>query len=82
MATIELIREGGGSVTPFALQTLMALPCGCVAADFRARTLAVELVSLEVKGPHCILADHLTGGVFGLGGCLDVEPDAGAGNAD
>ena len=47
----ELFSGEKRSVTPFELQALMALPCGCVVADFRARTLAVDLVSLEAKGP-------------------------------
>ena len=80
MTTIELIHEGAGSATPFELQMLMALPCGCVVADFRARSIAVELVSLEAKGPHCMLTGHLTGGVLGLGGCLEADLDAGPGN--
>ena len=29
--------------TLFELHTLQSLPCGCVAADYRARTLSVEL---------------------------------------
>jgi len=45
-------------VTPFELQTLTGLPCGCVVADFRSTTLDVELVSIEAKGPHCQLDSH------------------------
>lgn len=52
--------------TLFELHTLQALPCGCVAADYRARTLSVDLISLEAKGPHCILTAHRAGGVLSL----------------
>ena len=59
---------------PFELQTLAALPCGCIAADYRATLLDVDLISLEAKGPHCTLAGHADGLVLGLGDCLDMDP--------
>ena len=46
------------SSSPFELLMLSSLPCGCVAADERAPTLAVDLVALEVKGPRCTVPDH------------------------
>ena len=51
----------------FELEALEALPCGCVAAAYRARPWDVALVSLEAKGPHCILAGHVMGKVLRLG---------------
>ena len=68
----ELFSGEKRSVTPFELQALMALPCGCVVADFRARTLAVDLISLEAKGPRCTLETHAAGDVLGLGECVDL----------
>jgi len=51
---------------PYTLDTLHALPCGCVAAVFRTQPLDTEIVSLEARGPHCVYADHETGRVLGL----------------
>ncbi len=51
----------------FELEALESLPCGCVAAAYRARPWDVALVSLEAKGPHCILAGHVAGKVLRLG---------------
>jgi hypothetical protein len=50
----------------YTLDTLHALPCGCVAAVFRAQPLDTEIVSLEARGPHCMYAEHETGRVLGL----------------
>jgi hypothetical protein len=50
----------------YSLDTLHALPCGCVAAVFRTQPLDTEIVSLEARGPHCVYADHETGRVLGL----------------
>ena len=44
------------AATVFELEALEGLPCGCVAAAYRARPWDVAVVSLEAKGPHCILA--------------------------
>ena len=50
----------------YTLDTLHALPWGCVAAVFRTQPLDTEIVSLEARGPHCVYADHETGRVLGL----------------
>lgn len=52
--------------TLFEFHALQSLPCGCVAADYRARMLAVDLVALEAKGPHCTISSHCTGGILSL----------------
>ena len=49
----------------YTLDALHALPCGCVAAVYKASDL--ELVSLEARGPHCLYAQHQTGRVLGVG---------------
>jgi hypothetical protein len=51
---------------PYALDALHALPCGCVAAVFRAQPLDTEVVSLEARGPHCVYSDHEAGRVLGV----------------
>ncbi len=56
----------------YALDALHALPCGCVAAVYRAQPLDLEVVSLEARGPHCVYSQHQAGRVLGLGG---QEPD-------
>ena len=55
------------TTTVFELEALEGLPCGCVAAAYRARPWDVAVVSLEAKGPHCILAGHSSGQILRLG---------------
>lgn len=55
------------TTTIFELESLEGLPCGCVTAAFRARPWDVAVVSLEAKGPHCILSGHTNGQVLRLG---------------
>ena len=61
--------------TVFELEALEGLPCGCVAAAFRARPWYVAVVSLEAKGPHCILAGHTNGQILRLGDTSEFEDD-------
>ena len=51
----------------FELRNLEALPCGCIAADYSARLLELDVFALEAKGPHCTLEHHARG--------LLLEPD-------
>jgi len=55
------------AATIFELEALEGLPCGCVAAAYRARPWDVAVVSLEAKGPHCILSGHAAGQILRLG---------------
>lgn len=50
----------------YALDTLHALPCGCVAAVYRTQPLETEVLSLEARGPHCVYTQHEVGRVLGL----------------
>ena len=61
--------------TVFELEALEGLPCGCVAAAYRARPWDVAVVSLEAKGPHCILAGHASGQVLRLGDPAEFDDD-------
>ena len=54
----------GGAMT---LMTLQTLPCGCVAAIYRARPTVVDVALVEAKGPHCRFYRHRTGQVISLG---------------
>ncbi len=49
------------------LVTLQTMPCGCVAALYRARPMLVEIELVEAKGPHCRFYRHQAGQVIGLG---------------
>jgi hypothetical protein len=55
--------------TPALLElvALDRLPCGCVAAAFRAKPWDLAVVSVEAKGPHCPTAAHAQGRVLELG---------------
>ncbi len=63
------------AATVFELEALEGLPCGCVAAAYRARPWDVAVVSLEAKGPHCILAGHTSGQILRLGDPAEFEED-------
>ena len=69
-ASISSVRPTG---TVFELEALEGLPCGCVAAAYRARPWDVAVVSLEAKGPHCILAGHTSGQILRLGDPSEFE---------
>ncbi len=59
-------REGS-TPTLFELVALEGLPCGCVAAAYRADPFDFGLISLEAKGPHCVYDAHRQGRVLKLG---------------
>jgi hypothetical protein len=56
----------GRHAPQYALDTLHALPCGCVAAVYRAQPIDTEIVSVEARGPHCVYAQHQVGRLLGL----------------
>lgn len=59
----------------FELESLEALPCGCVSAAYRARPWDVAVVSVEAKGPYCLLPGHTQGQVLRLGDLADLESE-------
>jgi hypothetical protein len=61
--------------TVFELEALEGLPCGCVAAAYRARPWDVAVVSLEAKGPYCILNGHANGQILRLGDPSEFEDE-------
>ena len=71
-ASISSVRPTG---TIFELEALEGLRCGCVAAAYRARPWDVAVVSLEAKGPHCILAGHNSGQILRLGDPSEFDED-------
>ena len=50
----------------FEFEALESLPCGCVAAWYRTLDPGLSVVSLEAKGPHCLLLDHAIGQVVAV----------------
>lgn len=64
------------TTTVFELEALEGLPCGCVAAAYRARPWDVAVVSLEAKGPHCILSGHESGQILRLGDPEEFDDEA------
>jgi hypothetical protein len=73
MLTSPVPKTARAAPTLFELEALEALPCGCVAAAYRARPWDVALISLEAKGPHCVLPGHSMGQVLRLGDAVDEE---------
>lgn len=66
----------------FEFHALAGLPCGCIAAAYRSYEWAVAMVSLEAKGPHCVLRGHQMGEILQLNDIFDAsqltfEVDAG-----
>jgi hypothetical protein len=51
---------------------LDTLPCGCVAAAYRAKPWDLAVVSVEAKGPHCVNHAHAQGRVLELGAVADL----------
>jgi hypothetical protein len=54
------------SATLFRFRHFEALPCGCVAADYVAHALALDVLALEAKGPHCTDGHHTDGTLLAL----------------
>src|SRR5262245_55250376 len=75
MATPAVVAKDIRPTMFLELQALESLPCGCVAAEYRARPWDLAVVSLEAKGPHCIFAGHSSGSVLRLGDPFEPEPE-------
>ena len=71
--TTKTIRRNTSNA---GLYEFTGVGCGCVAAAYRARPWDVAVVSLEAKGPHCILAGHASGQVLRLGDPAEFDDDA------
>ena len=64
--TLSMLSDSSYRNEPFELLMLVALPCGCVTAGYRASSIDVDLISLEVKGPHCTMSEHHAGHVLSI----------------
>ena len=63
--------------TLFEFRALKTLPYGCVAVGYVAQSLALDVVEVEVKGPHCTVGHHTNGPLLVLD---EVSSAAGAVN--
>jgi hypothetical protein len=57
------------------LEGLDSLPCGCVAAAYRAKPWDVAVVSVEAKGPYCLLPSHAIGQILRLGEPIETHAE-------
>jgi hypothetical protein len=64
--------KAGRTPALLELVALDNLPCGCVAAAYRAKPWDLAVVSIEAKGPHCPNHVHLQGRVLELGAVSDL----------
>lgn len=71
---LEPLSVGRPASLQLELLELETLPCGCIAGDFRASALGVEIISLEAKGPLCLRPAHRVGETLELGDLHDDEP--------
>ena len=60
-------ERSGAQPAQYAFTSFHALPCGCITGVYRTRPWDVEVVALEVQGPHCHIDQHAVGTVLGLG---------------
>jgi hypothetical protein len=63
--------NGAQEAAQFQLETLEALPCGCIVAIQTVRPSGVPVVSLEAKGPICPHSTHRPNKVIRLGEPFD-----------
>ncbi|MFN8061250.1 MAG: hypothetical protein U0Q12_18970 [Vicinamibacterales bacterium] len=59
----------------FEFEALEQLPCGCVTGSYRSRQWNVTLISVEARGPHCVLAGHTQGQILQLGDPFEFAYD-------
>ncbi len=71
------VPKAGRAPALLELVALDNLPCGCVAAAYRAMPWDLAVVSLEAKGPHCPNLVHLQGRVLELGAVSDLLGEEG-----
>ena len=57
------------------LLDLDSLPCGCVAAAYRARMWGLAVISVEAKGPHCNHHNHVQGRFLEVGAMSDLAAE-------
>jgi len=71
------VPSSGRTPALLELVALDNLPCGCVAAAYRAKPWDLAVVSVEAKGPHCPNSAHLQGRVLELGAVADLLSEEG-----
>lgn len=69
------VLPAGRGPTVLDLLELDGLPCGCVAAAYRARIWGLTVISVEAKGPHCTHSNHLQGKFLEVGAMSDLAAE-------
>jgi hypothetical protein len=77
IAQATTVTPAGRTPALLELAALDSLPCGCVAAAFRAKPWDLAVVSIEAKGPHCPNGLHVQGRVLELGVVSDLLAEEG-----
>lgn len=62
-------------MTAFELEALEGLPCGCVAAAYRASPWDVAVITVEAKGAYCPYLGHTEGVILRLGELEEDQED-------
>jgi hypothetical protein len=62
----------GRAPAQLEFRALERFPCGCVAIIQQTRPNPITIVSIDAKGPHCILPSHSAGKVVRLGDAWDL----------
>jgi hypothetical protein len=70
----HLMPAGRGPAVLDLLE-LDSLPCGCVAAAYRARMFGLTVISVEAKGPHCTHVNHVQGRFLEVGAMSDLAAE-------
>jgi hypothetical protein len=70
--TAQTTKSSGRTPALLELIALDNLPCGCVAAAYRAKPWDLAVVSIEAKGSYCPNVVHLQGRVLELGQVADL----------
>ena len=77
MATPQAL-PAGRIPSVLELLALDRLPCGCVAAAYRARLWDLAVIAVEAKGPHCPHAAHAQGRMLEVGQAADLTAGDGS----
>lgn len=76
MSVAAMLSDARRANALFELEALEGMPCGCVAAAYRARPWDVAVVSVEAKGHYCSLTGHVQGQILRIGDVADLEAEA------
>lgn len=73
MVTPQHALPAGRGPAALELLELDSLPCGCVAAAYRARLWDLGVICIEARGPHCLNETHVQGRLIEMGALADLS---------